>query len=108
MYKLKFSRNWNNKLSCDVFTTIRRHNNHVYEGMTVEIELNNRLLFYADVMGVMTMELYLLPVVLVCQDTGLRYDKSIELFRRFLKAETTQQAKETVVDLIHLSKIKQS
>lgn len=36
---LNFSTNWNNKLNCDYFTTIRLHNKNRFTGMDVMIQL---------------------------------------------------------------------
>lgn len=50
--EIRFSRNWNNKLSCDYFTTYRLKSERFHIGETFRIMLGGKLLFYADVVEV--------------------------------------------------------
>lgn len=106
MYYYNFVKNWNNKLSCTVYTTIRRHNPHLRIGQVVEIKLNRVFLHKAEIIGLVNHPLEEIPKMVVMQDTGYNYDSSIELFRRFLKKDSILQARRENVDLIYLRKLK--
>ena len=53
MEKLEFSTNWNNKLDCKCFTTIRLYNpNKHFRGNQFEISLQNKFKGKATVLGI--------------------------------------------------------
>lgn len=50
---LKFSQNWNNKLSCPYFTTMRlKDDNRFHIGETYDIVLKDQLLCHADIVDI--------------------------------------------------------
>lgn len=56
--QVNFMKNWNNKLSCDSFTTFRLHNPRKYAiGRCLSIMLNRRRLKDANVVKIKTMKL---------------------------------------------------
>lgn len=49
MERIDFSQNWNNKLSCNAFSTLRLQNNRKYiVGQTYEISLEGKFLGFAQ------------------------------------------------------------
>lgn len=86
---VKFSKNWNNKLDSDIFTTIRKddkkktkfHYYKQYEGKDVNIWLNGRLYRTVKLLNVELKGFYQLPYGFLCIDTGTDYP--FDIFREF-------------------------
>lgn len=79
MNTIKFSKNWNNKLDCDYFTTIRLYtkNKHQYykemfDGLKeVGILLNGKEKCIAKIVDIKVLFLIDIPSYLIITDTGL-------------------------------------
>lgn len=87
---VKFSHNWNNKLNCKVFTTIRSFSENklnYYQsaiGKEFSVELNGKHFCRAKLLIVEHMQLDEIPDALKCMDTGLSsHIEAFELFRKF-------------------------
>jgi len=85
MKQLKFSENWNCKLQCAYFTTIRKHsedfivNDEIMCHMTKQVRVE-----FKTVIIEKTVSKFLdIPRSLVCCDTGYSYEDSIHLFEKF-------------------------
>ena len=86
--RLKFSRNWNNKLNNDYFTTIRIADiKRFYVGKTMEIQLNDTHFCYTEI--VKTYECFLDELKdLICYiDTGYNAATAKGMFRRMYEAQ---------------------
>lgn len=79
--EIRFSRNWNNKLSCGYFTTYRLKSERFHIGETFRIMLGNKLLFYADVVEVEDTFLHKVSDFDTLLDAGMSADN----FRQMLK-----------------------
>lgn len=69
--EIRFSRNWNNKLSCDYFTTYRLKSDKFHIGETFRIILGSKLLFYADVVEIEDTFLDKVPDMETMIDAGM-------------------------------------
>ena len=83
-YNLSFTKNWNNKFNCPVFTTIRPVNPIYKEGDFCNIIIAGNTLLKAKIIYVLdTPRLADLPAAILCIDTGTFSKKeAIELFSR--------------------------
>lgn len=108
--KLNFGNNWNNKLASGFFTTIRRHNPELHDGMGVELWFQNKFLRYAEIFRVETMKFSALPSVIIILDTGYPVSQSLGIFMKLLKAASVDDLMQTEIDLliIHSNPKKQS
>ena len=70
MNKLEFNYNWNNKLQCKVFTTIRLDNPKYTEGVKYDIVLKGESLGTAQIIGVKKMFLKDINEYIAGIDTG--------------------------------------
>ena len=104
--KINFLKNWNNKLSSDIFTTIRKHNDYFKEGQDYMIFLDGNPVFSACLQNKFTASLSTIPSTIIMTDTGYTYDKSIEIFRRMHKKEDTQDVLNMTFDLLVFKKNK--
>lgn len=50
--EIRFSQNFNNKLACEYFTTYRLKEDNYRIGETFSILLNNKLIYYADIIDI--------------------------------------------------------
>ena len=76
-----FDQNFNNKLSCNVFTTLRLTTQYQIND-TVKISLQNKFLAYVEVIDKLTFtSISEVPPVIFTVDTGLEYDKAIPFFK---------------------------
>lgn len=90
MKNIKFLHNWNRKLDCDVFTTIRRHTKAKEKyyldsvGEEFDILLNGVTYCYARLENVYTSRLIDLLYPLLRLDTGASsIEGAFEVFKRF-------------------------
>jgi hypothetical protein len=87
MKKIKFSHNWNNKLSAKIFTTIRKATQNkvdYYKGCVGEdfqVLLNNKKICEARLINVGITMFKKIPPILLMLDTGTKDYKKI--FKRF-------------------------
>jgi len=78
---IKFSQNWNNKLDCKFFTTIRKANYHVNLGDLCIISLRDKLYKWAICRHAQQVLCSDMATGLIILDTGLELDPSLSLFK---------------------------
>ena len=90
MNTIKFSHGWNNKLNCNVFTTIRSHSTEKYQyyrrqiGEMFSVELNSKEISKAKLISVKEVAFQSLPDEFLMVDTGMTDIKEIsKLFHQF-------------------------
>ena len=90
MNEINFKHNWNNKLNCPIFTTIRKHNRNkemYYQnqiGNEFKIMLNNKLMGIAVLREVLTITFMNIPKTILRADTGyFEMGKIDMIFKRF-------------------------
>ena len=74
MKPLNFLENYNNKLNCNAFTTMRinkRLSSHIMQDKVVEINLKGEFFCYADVVDFCRFTLKELPKMICFIDTGM-------------------------------------
>jgi len=109
---IKFSYNWNGKLDCPFFTTIRLYpyNNFSY-GDTVNVERsydksdNNTSL--AIIVHKDTIRLKEIPECVFFTDTGYNKENSIRMFINMYKNRGIDNLREAYFDIIVLKNIKE-
>jgi hypothetical protein len=104
--KINFSKNWNNKLFADLFTTIRKHNEYYKEGQDYMIFLEGKPYYSACLQNKFTASLTAIPKTIIMIDTGYTYDKALEIFRRMHKKKTIQDVLNMTFDLLVFKKNK--
>jgi len=90
MSQIKFSHNWNNKLNCKMFTTIRRHTpeKEIYYRRhikaTLDVILNGEKYSEARLMHVMSYPFKYVDNTVLIQDTGIFIKDDVDaLFMKF-------------------------
>ena len=84
--EIKFSQNWNNKLSAKRFTSIRPKDDEKYRvGETFAIVLNGKLLFYADIIAIEHKFLHQVDDFEAGVDTGYSAPEFIAIFTTMYK-----------------------
>jgi hypothetical protein len=90
MNVIKFSHNWNNKLDCEIFTTIRRYTEEKYiyyrenTFREFKVELKGKPKNNSELIAVERHPLIKIPMLILKLDTGIFNDtKVLELFKRF-------------------------
>jgi hypothetical protein len=103
METLKFSTNWNNKLYCDVFTTIRLHNPQKYEtGRLYEIMLNGNKHSLAICIRLYTLTEEQLSDYVCLLDTGYDRKETLAIIYKMYPWITSKQK----FDIVMLKKHK--
>lgn len=105
MEKIGFSTNWNKKLNCDYFTTLRLANPKKYEvGKTYQIELNEKPIFLAQIVEIKTLKMYDLTPFQCALDTGYNKPETMQIIRNIYKNKV-QNIENHFFNLILLQKI---
>lgn len=81
MNEIKYSNNWNKKLDCDVFTTIRISNDKYQVGSEYSVNLRNREYKRVTIIGKKTILMSDINDWIAGLDAGM----GAEEFKRFLK-----------------------
>lgn len=88
--KIKFSRNWNNKLNCNVFSTIRKFNEEKYQYYkdslykTFKVMFNNEEFKKAVLVNVGMVTYSNIPMNILAADTGYVVKTDIDtIFKNF-------------------------
>lgn len=83
MEKLEFSTNWNNKLECKCFTTIRiyKQTKH-FRGNQFEVFLQRKFKTKANVLGTIITKLDQLNDYVCYLDTGYNKEETTAIFRK--------------------------
>lgn len=84
MKKLIFSYNWNNKLNCEVFTTIRLSSSFKV-GEKVEVILKGKLLGHAQIIDIRGFYLKNLSEWVAMIDTGYSADECRKILKTMYK-----------------------
>lgn len=80
---INFSTNWNNKVACNYFTTIRLKNCKKYEiGKTYEIHLQGKFLKHALIEDIKTIKLADVNEFIGGLDTGYSAHETKEIMKR--------------------------
>lgn len=83
MNKLEFSANWNNKLDCKCFTTIRIYNpTKHYKGATFEVFFKNQYKSKVAVLSVGIIKINDLTDYICYLDTGYSKSETFEILRK--------------------------
>lgn len=82
---IDFSQNWNNKLDCDAFTTIRISNDKYEVGAVFNVNLKRNRLFSAKILEKKRFKLNQLNEFMARLDTGYSAKETIELIRTMYK-----------------------
>ena len=89
MKKINFSTNWNGKLGCSVYTTIRLQNISKYKtGDLYDVRLNGKPHHKAKILGIKTLpSIYHLSSFVCYLDTGYSAEETIGIFEKMYKAK---------------------
>lgn len=86
IHQLNFTTNWNNKLACHAFTTIRLwYEGRFQMGQEVEILLQKKHLKYARIIDIKTFKLHQINNYMALLDTGYNADQTKEFIRNIYK-----------------------
>lgn len=89
--KIPFSTNWNNKLACSVFTTIRIHQPNKFKlGVKGEVTLRTKELGEVEIIGLMTVNATDLTEMLCYIDTGYSKKETLQLLEEMYKKPVAQ------------------
>jgi hypothetical protein len=102
MKQIKFSQNWNNKLDCNYFTTIRLLSKKYQIGETYEIVENEVTKLNATALDVIAIKTDSLNDFICYLDTGYSKDETIAMFQ---KMYPKVDLKNTYLALVLLKKI---
>jgi len=80
---VKFSQNWNKKLNCNSFTTIRKISNFYVHGNEYNIMLNADVIKQCKLIEINVIRPELLNHTMWRIDTGLSKEESLEIIKRF-------------------------
>lgn len=82
--EINFNENYNNKLNCRYYTTIRKKNNKYEIGDICSIKLNDKFLHKAMIMNINFINVndIIKNETFLQLDTGLEFSKSQELFNK--------------------------
>jgi len=90
MNKIKFTKNWNNKLDCDIFSTIRKSTPSKYKYYMknlykyFEVELAGHVVTAVKLIYVKKLKWQDIPPYLLMLDTGEEnFEKIIKIFKSF-------------------------
>lgn len=98
--KINFFKNWNGKLDKKEFTTIRKNKYWVGKVGSIEVYLSGKLKRTMNLIEVLRVPLGSIDEELVCADTGLDYEKSLDLFRN-----TFHIGKDEMVSLLRFKEV---
>ena len=100
---LSFSTNWNHKLDCDAYTTIRIFNPHKhYPGKRFKVALNGVEMHMAEVIEVKQILLSQVNEFIARLDTGYSADEC----KTILKSMYNERAEKAVYGFLLLKKVK--
>ncbi|MFV8335189.1 hypothetical protein ACNQF7_03770 [Flavobacterium sp. RSP29] len=101
MEKLEFSTNWNNKLDCKCFTTIRIYNPQKhFKDNQFEVFLQRKYKGKVVVLGVVKTYLDKLNDYVCYLDTGYNKAETVELLRKMYKAKNIDFSKKQITILL--------
>lgn len=85
MTQIKFLHNWNNKLNCTIFSTIRKSKDYWVnqQNKPIEIILNDVSMGDAILYKIITVKFKDIRPATIEIDTGMEFSKAIKLFKNF-------------------------
>jgi len=97
-YRLKFSMNWNNKLNCAAFTTLRRHvDGRFVPGTDVLVVYKDKIIGTARVMDVRIIGFAQIGRYTAFLDTGYDLPETLNLVRLMYGADAEQKQYDLVL-----------
>lgn len=103
--KISFSYNWNLKLFCNAFTTVRLHNPTKYKkGIEYSLFLKDRFIGYANIIEIRTLHLEKINEFVAQMDSGYNL---LEFKRILRKMYPNVDFDVTLLDIILLKKTKE-
>jgi hypothetical protein len=84
MNTISFSYNWNNKLNCTIYTTLRLTNKH-QPGDVVRVELNKQPIHNAQVLAIKRIKLADINDYIAGIDTGYDAEKCKDILKTMYK-----------------------
>lgn len=106
--RINFSKNWNNKLICDIFSTIRPSYKEYITDEVFEIKISERHFCYAKVLK--SFNLTLKEIVssgIFLLDTGLNEKDFINLMSNMYSKKSWWKNENTEMKIVFLNKIQQ-
>lgn len=101
MEKLTFSTNWNNKLECKCFSTIRIYNpSKHFRGNQFDVFLQRKYKGKVVVLGVIKTYLDKLNDYVCYLDTGYNKAETIDLFKKIYKSKNIDFSKKQITILL--------
>jgi uncharacterized protein YqfB (UPF0267 family) len=91
---INYSYNWNKKLDCQAFTTIRLRQDKKYQvGTTYQVQLNNKALCWVKIIAIKHFKLIHLNDFMAFIDTGYNCQETIKIIQKMYpnKDWNTQQ-----------------
>jgi len=88
--KIDFSQNWNNKLNCKCFTTLRLKSEKYKIGNVYEITLKGGTMFFAKIIAIKTLKIHQINDFIAAIDTGY----SVEEMKRLIKTMYKNKVKD--------------
>ena len=106
---LDFLFNWNNKLGCNYFTTIRKATEYnrksLSPGSVVEIHLQNKFQYLAEVYHQDVLLFSKIRISSLLLDTGYTYDECVKLFCKMNNCSENELMTRSFV-LVYLKQLK--
>ncbi len=96
---LNFSTNWNNKLCCNKFTTIRLSKTKYKKGKYYEVFLGNERIGVVKVLQVLRFQATQLPRVTANIDTGYTKEQTLKIIQTMYR-KTPEQLNQLVCTLV--------
>ena len=102
--KLKFMHNWNNKLNCDYYTTIRliQNGNDKYwrKNDILDVYIKETFLHNAEIIDIMKCDLKSIPNYLLLTDSKMNQKQFIEFCSKVYKLTAEQLVNEVFIILL--------
>lgn len=107
MKRINFSKNWNNKLDCEFFTTVRpvEGKSEYTPGETVEICIDHKLFSKAVVWVDYITRIKNVNTIVSHIDAGLSPEKFYELIKEIYGNESFWKDKDTYVHMLLLKRV---
>lgn len=101
--QLNFSTNWNNKLNCKAFTTIRPYTaSKWFEGEHVQVMLNKKYQFTAKIVAINSMTLEKINEPLARVDTGYSATECKDIIRKMYNLAETADMRLMTLTLVKI------
>lgn len=106
--RINFSKNWNNKLNCFFFTTIRPVSEKYKSGERFDIRINDVFYCYADLIEIKTLTIsQITERNYNILDSGLNASEFYDLMSKFYSKKKWWKERETTLQTLFLKKLVQ-